>query len=150
VIGKHSDIRCDSIGFATCAKASESFPILSDPSEGSLSALRYPLPLWPLNDTEKDKSMAYQGLNPATGKLLQTFPDLTDKELEVRLAIAASCFQAWRHKTYAERAFIVAKAAALVHDQAETFARTMTLELGKRIGEARGSSTTYLRCGATI
>jgi succinate-semialdehyde dehydrogenase/glutarate-semialdehyde dehydrogenase len=33
---------------------------------------------------------------------------------------------------------IVAKAASLLHDQAEAFAHTMTLEMGKRINEARG------------
>jgi succinate-semialdehyde dehydrogenase/glutarate-semialdehyde dehydrogenase len=82
--------------------------------------------------------MTYQSLNPANGKLLKTFTELTDKELEAKLATAVTCYQTWRHKTYAERAVIVAKAASLLHDQAETFAHTMTLEMGKRIDEARG------------
>ena len=30
------------------------------------------------------------------------------------------------------------QAAKLLHEQAEAFAHTMTLEMGKRIGEARG------------
>ncbi len=33
---------------------------------------------------------------------------------------------------------IIAKAAKLLHEQADAFAHTMTLEMGKRIGEARG------------
>jgi succinate-semialdehyde dehydrogenase/glutarate-semialdehyde dehydrogenase len=82
--------------------------------------------------------MPYESFNPATGKSLQKFPELTDKELEAKLATAATCFTTWRRKTYAERAVIVSKAAALLHDQAETFAHTMTLEMGKRINEARG------------
>jgi succinate-semialdehyde dehydrogenase / glutarate-semialdehyde dehydrogenase len=82
--------------------------------------------------------MAYQSLNPATGELLKKFDELTDKQLEEKLATAATCFETWRRKSYAERAVIVTRAAKLLHEQAEAFAHTMTLEMGKRIGEARG------------
>jgi succinate-semialdehyde dehydrogenase/glutarate-semialdehyde dehydrogenase len=82
--------------------------------------------------------MTYQSLNPATGKLLKKFDELTDKELETKIAKAEACFETWRHKTYAERAKIVNKAAKLLHDQADHFAHVMTQEMGKRIGEAKG------------
>ncbi|OJF95664.1 NAD-dependent succinate-semialdehyde dehydrogenase [Pararhizobium antarcticum] len=82
--------------------------------------------------------MTYQSFNPATGKLLKTFDDLTDAQLETKLAAAAACFETWRHTPYAERAVIIEKAAMLVHDRVEELARTMTLEMGKRIDEARG------------
>jgi succinate-semialdehyde dehydrogenase/glutarate-semialdehyde dehydrogenase len=82
--------------------------------------------------------MAYQSLNPATGKLLQKFDELTDKQLEEKLATAERCFKTWKLKTYAERAVIVAKAAALMHQRVDELAHTMTLEMGKRISEAKG------------
>jgi succinate-semialdehyde dehydrogenase/glutarate-semialdehyde dehydrogenase len=82
--------------------------------------------------------MAYQSLNPATGKLLQKFDELTDKQLEEKLATAEKCFNIWKLKTYAERAVIVAKAAALMHKRVDELANTMTLEMGKRIAEAKG------------
>jgi succinate-semialdehyde dehydrogenase/glutarate-semialdehyde dehydrogenase len=82
--------------------------------------------------------MTYQTRNPFNGKLLMSFDDITDKEFEAKLAAAQSCYETWRHKTYAERAVIVAKAAVLLHEQADAFAHTMTLEMGKRISEARG------------
>ena len=82
--------------------------------------------------------MTYQSLNPATGKLLKKFEELTDKELEAKIAAATTCFETWRHKTYAERAKIVNKAAKLLHDQADHFAHVMTQEMGKRIAEAKG------------
>jgi succinate-semialdehyde dehydrogenase/glutarate-semialdehyde dehydrogenase len=81
---------------------------------------------------------AYQSVNPYDGKAGQTFATLTDLQLDARLAAAADCFASWRHQSYANRAVIMAKAATLLHDQAETFARIMTLEMGKRIHEARG------------
>jgi succinate-semialdehyde dehydrogenase/glutarate-semialdehyde dehydrogenase len=87
---------------------------------------------------KENLAMTYQSVNPATGKLLQSFEELSDKELEAKLSTAASCFEIWRHKTYDERAVVIAKAAAIMHSRADEFAHTMTLEMGKRIGEARG------------
>jgi len=82
--------------------------------------------------------MTYQSVNPADGKLLMQFDDLTNEQLAVRLTAAEACFQSWRHKPYAERAKIVGRAAVLLRERSEEFAHTMTLEMGKRIGEARG------------
>ena len=82
--------------------------------------------------------MPYQSLNPATGDLLQSFPKVTAAQLEAKLVAAAACFAVWRHKTYAELAKIVTKVAALMLEQQEALARTMTMEMGKRIADARG------------
>jgi succinate-semialdehyde dehydrogenase / glutarate-semialdehyde dehydrogenase len=81
---------------------------------------------------------AYQSVNPYNGKTVKTFETLTDQQLEGKLAGAARCFEIWRHTSYAERAVIVAKAAAILHAKADEFAHLMTLEMGKRISEARG------------
>jgi succinate-semialdehyde dehydrogenase/glutarate-semialdehyde dehydrogenase len=84
--------------------------------------------------------MGYQSVNPADGKVLKTFKDLTDKELESKIAAATTCYESWRRKTYAERAKIVSKAAALMHAKVDELAHIMTLEMGKRINEARGEA----------
>ena len=54
--------------------------------------------------------MPYQSNNPATGNLLKTFPEMTDAQLEAKMAAAAAYFAVWRHKTYAERSKIAARA----------------------------------------
>ncbi len=82
--------------------------------------------------------MTYQSVNPYNGETLKTFDSLTDTQLEAVIATAAMCFQTWKNKTYAERAAVVAKAATLMHERADAFARLATLEMGKRINEARG------------
>ncbi len=82
--------------------------------------------------------MAYQSINPATGELLQSFPEVTDAALETIMANATSAFASWRQKGFSERAAIINKAASLLHEQAESFAHIMTLDMGKRITEARG------------
>ncbi len=82
--------------------------------------------------------MSYQSVNPFDNKLTQSFEEITDQELEQKIAIAAQCFEAWRRTSYADRATVVNKAARLLHERADHFARIMTREMGKRIGEAKG------------
>jgi len=91
----------------------------------------------PPNPT-KEEHMSYQSVNPNDGKTLKTFKDITDKELEEKLAAAATCFRTWKDKSYAERTVVVAKAAALMRAHVDDFATLATLEMGKRINEARG------------
>ncbi len=81
--------------------------------------------------------MTYQSINPNNGKLLESFEHLSNAQLDSALAVAERCFQTWKHKPYAERAVILNKAAALLHAHVDDFARLETLEMGKRIAEAR-------------
>jgi succinate-semialdehyde dehydrogenase/glutarate-semialdehyde dehydrogenase len=87
---------------------------------------------------KEDNPMSYQSVNPFDGKVTKTFPELTDAQLDTAIQTAASCYETWRHKSYAERAKVVAKAAELMHARADEFARHATLEMGKRISESRG------------
>ena len=82
--------------------------------------------------------MTYQSVNPYDGKVLRTFEELTDKQLETALETAATCFDAWRHTSFTERATVVAKAAAILRERVDEFARPVTLEMGKLIDQARG------------
>jgi succinate-semialdehyde dehydrogenase/glutarate-semialdehyde dehydrogenase len=85
--------------------------------------------------------MAYQSVNPYDGTTLETFAEFSDEQLETSLAAAETCFQAWRHTTFAERAVIVADVAELMNAKVDELARLVTLEMGKRIEEARGEVT---------
>jgi len=82
--------------------------------------------------------MAYQSVNPNTGKVLKSFDELNDNQLEEAIATAESCFNKWKHTTYAQRAEIISRAAALMRANVDEFAKLATLEMGKRIDEARG------------
>jgi len=82
--------------------------------------------------------MPYQSINPNDGKTVKTFEHLNKAQLEKSLATAESCFQTWKHTSYKERAAIVEKAATLMRAHVDDFAKLATLEMGKRIDEARG------------
>ncbi len=82
--------------------------------------------------------MTHQSINPNDGKLLKSFEHLSAAQLEQSLAAADACFRTWKHTSYAQRAAIVHRAAALLLARADDLAALATLEMGKRIAEARG------------
>ena len=82
--------------------------------------------------------MAYQSVNPYNGAVLKTFDSLTDAQLEASLVKAATCFDVWRQASFAQRAAVSAKAAAIMRARVDEFASLITLEMGKRIDEAKG------------
>ncbi len=82
--------------------------------------------------------MGYQSINPYNGEIMHSFPGITDAALELALATACLAYANWRQLSYAERAKIIGRAAELLHEKGDDFARIMTLEMGKRIDEARG------------
>jgi len=84
------------------------------------------------------RSAQYQSVNPNDGMATKTFDTLTAAELEAKLAAADACFTTWKTTTYAQRAAIIAKAAALMRGRVDDFATLATLEMGKRLSEARG------------
>lgn len=82
--------------------------------------------------------MAYQTINPATGKLIKTYADISDQDLEAALANAHKTFETdWRQRPVTERAKVVSAAAAILRRKSEEYAHYLTLEMGKLISEAR-------------
>ena len=82
--------------------------------------------------------MSYQSTNPFNGEVIKKFTAQTDSQLEKAIKTAAACFEKWRNTSFAERAKITAKAAKLMHENIEDFARPVTLEMGKLIAQATG------------
>ena len=83
--------------------------------------------------------MAYQSTNPYNGKVLQTFEQIDDAQLEDNLKQASSCFEnVWRHKTFAERSAVLSRAAAIMRERPQEFAELITLEMGKLLPQSLG------------
>ncbi len=81
--------------------------------------------------------MVYQSVNPYTGTLVKTFLELTDTQVDHALDAASSCFESWRQASFAERAKVVSRAAALLRQDVDQLALPITLEMGRRFEEAR-------------
>jgi succinate-semialdehyde dehydrogenase/glutarate-semialdehyde dehydrogenase len=83
--------------------------------------------------------MAYQSTNPYDGSILATFDEHDDAALEDRLHAATDCFERdWRQRSYAERALVLKRAAALMRERADTLARLATVEMGKLLAQSAG------------
>jgi succinate-semialdehyde dehydrogenase / glutarate-semialdehyde dehydrogenase len=82
--------------------------------------------------------MSIQSINPATGKILETFEETPPQELERILSRARAAFHEWRAVPFATRAQSMRKAAGLLRARKTDYAGIMALEMGKPIvqGEA--------------
>jgi len=82
--------------------------------------------------------MAYQTINPYTEELIKTFSEHTDAELQEIITRAESVYENdWRTRSLAERKKIIKKAAAILREKLDDFAKPITLEMGKLFREAQ-------------
>jgi succinate-semialdehyde dehydrogenase/glutarate-semialdehyde dehydrogenase len=81
--------------------------------------------------------MALEAVNPATGKKIKTYPEMTLNEVENRIDRAHQTFAEWKARAFYERADLMRKAAGVLRDKAGEFARLMALEMGKPVRDGR-------------
>lgn len=80
--------------------------------------------------------MPISSINPATGEVLKTLPSLNEHQLEEKLNRAAKTFREYRRTSFSERAVMMHRAAEILESEKKSFARVMTLEMGKPINAA--------------
>src|SRR3712207_6265612 len=80
--------------------------------------------------------MAIASANPTTGDTIQTFDALDADAMESRLAAAEQSFRQNRSRSVQERAQMLEAAARILEAEADSFARTITLEIGKLLPAA--------------
>jgi succinate-semialdehyde dehydrogenase/glutarate-semialdehyde dehydrogenase len=78
-----------------------------------------------------------KAINPATGELIREYQDHSDKEVDHFIDQAESQYLSWRDLPFSERGVLMHRAAAVLREKKEDYARTITLEMGKAIDEAR-------------
>ncbi|WP_048601767.1 NAD-dependent succinate-semialdehyde dehydrogenase [Rubeoparvulum massiliense] len=76
--------------------------------------------------------------NPATGEVFATVPRGGQAEAKAAIAAAYAAFPAWSSLSAYERSALVYKWYELIKEHTEDLARTMTMEQGKPLAEARG------------
>ncbi len=84
--------------------------------------------------------MLFKSINPYSGETLAEFPATTPKVLDKKLTNAAQAFSSWRKTPFATRAALLRKVADALENGKDLHARTMSLEMGKPIGEARAEA----------
>ena len=81
--------------------------------------------------------MGMTAINPATGDVIQSYPEHSVHEVETILEQAHRAFAQWRRDDVTSRAARIQKAAELLRTNQETYARLMAQEMGKPIAQGR-------------
>ena len=85
--------------------------------------------------------MAIETLNPTTGELVKTFPEMTKDEVDRILDAAVAAQKAWARVPIAERAKPMRKVAALLKERAPELGRLAALEMGKPVKDGAAEAT---------
>jgi succinate-semialdehyde dehydrogenase / glutarate-semialdehyde dehydrogenase len=88
--------------------------------------------------TAADNGATFEVLNPATGQVLATVPDMGAAETRRAIEAANAAWPAWKAKTAKERAAILRAWYNLIMANQEDLAVLLTAEQGKPLAEARG------------
>ena len=89
--------------------------------------------------------MAIATINPATGQTLQTFDEMSEADVERRLAGAATAAATYRLTSFADRAGWMDHAADILDEEQNQIAAMMTTEMGKTLAAARRRSPSARR-----
>jgi succinate-semialdehyde dehydrogenase/glutarate-semialdehyde dehydrogenase/succinyl-CoA reductase len=75
-------------------------------------------------------------INPATGKVLATYPITTADQVRAKVDRALQAFRGWAKRDPEDRAAFLSHAAEILRKHEDDYASTMTLEMGKVIRES--------------
>jgi malonate-semialdehyde dehydrogenase (acetylating)/methylmalonate-semialdehyde dehydrogenase len=84
--------------------------------------------------------------NPAVGDVIGRTPLSTASDVHAAVQAASRAFAAWRDTPVNARAQVLYRFKALLEDDFEDLARTVTTEHGKTLDEARGSVRRAIEC----
>ncbi|HEX8432992.1 MAG TPA: NAD-dependent succinate-semialdehyde dehydrogenase [Longimicrobium sp.] len=101
--------------------------------------------------------MPIRSTNPTTGAALRSYDELTDAEVDARLARADAAFREYRHTSFAQRAAWLTRAAEILEGEADALGRLMTEEMGKplaasvaEVGKCARTCRFYAENGARL
>jgi len=85
--------------------------------------------------------MAIEAVNPANGKTIRVYEEMTPADVEETVRTANEAFTTWRDTGFAERRALMKRAAEVLRERSAEYARLMALEMGKTIREGRAEAT---------
>ncbi|KAA5547277.1 NAD-dependent succinate-semialdehyde dehydrogenase [Roseiconus nitratireducens] len=80
--------------------------------------------------------MTIVSINPATNETLETFSPINKDAVMAAIGSAHDAYQSWRCRSFEDRKDKLLKFAQLLRADADTYARLITQDMGKRISES--------------
>ncbi len=81
--------------------------------------------------------MPIRSINPTTGETLRSYDEMTPRHVGDVISKCHQTFVDWRRTGFAKRSLLMKNAAAVLRENAEDYAKLMTLEMGKVLREGR-------------
>jgi len=81
-----------------------------------------------------------ESVNPATGETIAIYEEHSAEDVDTLVRGAAERFNTWRRTPFSERAELMRRAADVLEERKEEFARLMAVEMGKPIAGGRGEA----------
>jgi succinate-semialdehyde dehydrogenase/glutarate-semialdehyde dehydrogenase len=82
--------------------------------------------------------MSIQTINPTTNKVIETFTEMTEKQVHEAVEKASNAYESWKKTDYKLRSALLHKIADLLREQEDLLAKMITLEMGKLLAHAKG------------
>lgn len=83
------------------------------------------------------QGMALQSINPATGRMIKKYDEISDAEIDTILRRADAAAKEWSATGFDSRAVKMKRAARILRDRAEFYSRLMADEMGKPLSQGR-------------
>src|SRR5262245_49676323 len=141
MIASRTPRRCRQLGAKQCRSSSSGIVRCHGGADGSRLMAREPRGQENPSSPRNDLHVPIETINPATGESVQSFPALTSREIEDRLAAAYRASLAWRQAPIAQRMDVLRHAADLLEQRKVEYGRLMTLEMGKPFIAAKEEAT---------
>ncbi|TET13182.1 MAG: NAD-dependent succinate-semialdehyde dehydrogenase [Dehalococcoidia bacterium] len=84
--------------------------------------------------------MPIEAVNPTTGETIKEYEEMTPEDVRGAIEKSHQAFLGWRRTSFAERAKLMKKAARILRDKAEDYARLMAEEMGKPLKSGRSEA----------
>lgn len=84
--------------------------------------------------------MTVRSINPATGKVLKSYREMSREDVVKVLRKAQAAFELWRRTDFNQRAGCMKKAAAILREKKQEYAYMMAMEMGKPLAQGRSEA----------
>ena len=79
----------------------------------------------------------FKSIHPFDQSVVGEFPLMNSSEVQKKLDLASKAFAEWKKTSFAHRGSLMLKVASIIRNNKEEYARTIALEMGKLLSEAK-------------
>jgi succinate-semialdehyde dehydrogenase/glutarate-semialdehyde dehydrogenase len=84
--------------------------------------------------------MSIESINPATGELIRTYPEMNPQQINKIVDSSHRTFLEWKQTPFSHRAPLMKKAGEILKNKKDEFAEMMTLEMGNTLAQGRAEA----------